>query len=68
MDQPGMMQALVNALRNKVGMGAQQTPGSATDVQNGYRQYAMSVMEQGQQPLPFEAWMQQQQSPAPIPR
>ena len=68
MDKPGMMQAMVNALRDKVGLGAQQTPGPATNVQNGYREYAMQAMEQGQQPVPFEQWMQGQQMPVSSPR
>ena len=68
MEQPGMMQAMVNALRDKVGLGAQQTPGPATNVQNGYREYAMQAMEQGQQPVPFEQWMQGQQMPVSSPR
>ena len=68
MEQPGMMQAVVNALRDKVGLGAQQTPGPATNVQNGYREYAMQAMEQGQQPVPFEQWMQGQQMPVSSPR
>lgn len=70
MDQPGMLQAVVNALRNKAGLGAQQTPGPATNVLNGYREYAMQAMEQGQDPVPFEQWMQsqQQQPPVTIPR
>ena len=66
--QPGMLQAVVNALRNKVGLGAQQTPGPATNVQNGYREYAMQAMEQGQQPVPFEQWAQGQQMPVSSPR
>ena len=71
MENPGMMRAVVNALRNKVGMGDQQSPGPATNVQNGYREYAMGAMEQGQQPLPFEQWVQQsqgQQMPVSSPR
>ena len=68
MDKPGMLQAVVNALRNKAGLGAQQTPGPATNVQNGYREYAMQAMEQGQQPVPFEQWMQGQQMPVATPR
>ena len=68
MEQPGMTQAVVNALRNAVGLGAQQTPGPATNVQNGYRDYAMQAMEQGQQPVPFEQWMQGQQQPVSSPR
>ena len=68
MEQPGMMQAVANALRNKVGLGAQQTPGPAMNVQNGYREYAMQAMEQGQQPVPFEQWAQGQQMPAASPR
>jgi hypothetical protein len=68
MEQPGMMQAMVNALRGKVGLGQQQSPGPATNVQNGYREYAMQAMEQGQQPVPFEQWMQGQQMPVSTPR
>lgn len=68
MEQPGMMQAMVNALRNKVGLGQQQSPGPATNVQNGYREYAMRAMEQGQQPAPFEQWAQGQQTPVSTPR
>lgn len=68
MDKPGMLQAVVNALRNKAGLGAQQTPGPATNVQNGYREYTMQAMEQGQQPVPFEQWMQGQQMPVATPR
>lgn len=68
MEQPGMVQAMVNALRNKAGLGAQQTPGPATNVQNGYREYAMQAMEQGQQPVAFEQWIQGQQMPVSSPR
>ena len=68
MEQPGMMQAMVNALRGKVGLGQQQSPGPATNVQNGYREYAMQAMEQGQQPVPFEQWVQGQQMPVSTPR
>lgn len=67
-NQPGMMEAMINALRNRVGLGQQQSPGPATNLQNGYREYAMQAMEQGQQPLPFEQWMQQSQMPVSIPR
>lgn len=67
-NQPGMMEAMINALRNKVGLGQQQSPGPATNLQNGYREYAMQAMEQGQQPLPFEQWMQQSQMPVSTPR
>ena len=65
---PSKTQAMINALRGLVGMGQQQSPGPATDVQNGYREYAMSAMEQGQQPLPFEQWVQQSQMPVSSPR
>ena len=71
MDQttkPGMYEALINALRGTMGMGAQQSPGPATNLQNGYREYAMQAMEQGQQPLPFEQWTQQSQMPVSTPR
>ena len=66
-NQQGMMEAMINALRNKVGLG-QQSPGPATNLQNGYREYAMQAMEQGQQPVPFEQWMQGQQMPVATPR
>lgn len=70
MEQPGMMQALVNALRNKVGMGAQQTPGPATDVAGSYRQYVMEAASRGEAPLTLRDWQnsQMQQSPVSIPR
>lgn len=62
MDKSQMLQMVVGALRNKAGLGQQQ-PGPAMGVQNGYREYAMQAMEQGQQPLPMDQWMQQQQQP-----
>ena len=65
---PGFGQAAVNALRGLVGMGPQQTPGPATNVQNGYREYTMQAMEQGQQPVPFEQWVQGQQMTVSTPR
>jgi hypothetical protein len=65
---PGFAQAAANALRGIVGMGPQQSAGPATNVQNGYREYAMQAMEQGQQPVPFEQWMQGQQMPVSSPR
>ena len=70
MEQPGMMQALINALRDKMGMGPQQTPGPATDVAGSYRQYVMEAASRGEQPLPLRDWMnsQMQQSPVSIPR
>lgn len=70
MEQPGMMQALVNALRDKVGMGAQQTPGPATDVAGSYRQYVMEAASRGETPMTLRDWQnsQMQQSPVSIPR
>lgn len=70
MDKPGMMQALVNALRDKVGLGQQQSPGPATNVQNGYRQYQMAEMEQGETPMSLRDWQnsQMQQQPVATPR
>lgn len=70
MEQPGMMQALVNALRDKVGMGAQQTLGPATDVAGSYRQYVMEAASRGETPLTLRDWQnsQMQQSPVSIPR
>lgn len=58
---PSKTQAMVNALRGLVGIGAQQSAGPATNVQNAYRAYQEQAMVQGQQPLPLEQWMQQQQ-------
>ena len=70
MEQPGMLQALIGALRGKVGMGPQQTPGPATDVAGSYRQYVMEAAERGEQPLPLRDWQnsQMQQQPVAIPR
>jgi len=56
MDQPGRLQALVNALRDRVGMGAQQSPGPATDVAGSYRRYVMDAAERGEQPLSLQEW------------
>jgi hypothetical protein len=63
-----MLQAIVGALRDKVGLGPQQSAGPATGLQNGYREYAMQAMEQGQQPLPMEQWAAGQQMPVSSPR
>ena len=68
MDKSQMLQMIVGALRNKAGLGQQQQPGPAMGAQNGYREYAMQAMEQGQQPVPFEQWMQGQQMPVATPR
>jgi hypothetical protein len=70
MEQPGMMQALVNALRNKVGMGPQQTPGPATNLQSSYRDYLEQAASRGETPLTLRDWQnsQMQQSPVSIPR
>lgn len=51
-----MLQAIVNALRSKVGMGAQQSPGPATDVAGNYRQYAMEAASRGETPLSLRDW------------
>ena len=66
MEQPGMLQALVNALRNKAGLGAQQTPGPATDVGGAYRQYVEEAATRGEQPMSLQDWQnsQVQQLPA----
>lgn len=63
-------QAMVNALRGLVGIGAQQPPGPATDVAGSYRQYVMEAASRGETPLSLRDWQnsQMQQSPVSIPR
>ena len=56
MDKPGMMQAMVDALRNKVGLAPQQQQGPATDVAGNYRRYVMETQERGEQALPLREW------------
>ena len=70
MEQPGMLQAIIGALRDKVGLGPQQTPGPATDVAGNYRQYLMEAAERGETPLPLRDWQnsQMQQMPVSSPR
>lgn len=63
MDQvskPGFGQALVNALRGAVGLGAQQTPGPATDVAGNYRRYLLETVERGEQPQSLQEWQNSQ--------
>ena len=63
MDQaskPGFGQALVNALRGAVGLGAQQSPGPATDVSGNYRRYLLETAERGEQPLSLQEWQNSQ--------
>lgn len=59
MQQPGMIQAIVNALRGATGMGAQQTLSPAMNAQTAYREYATQEMEQGRQPMPLAQWYSQ---------
>ena len=70
MEQPGMLQAVVNALRNKAGMGQQQAPGPATDALGAYRRYALDAQEQGQAPMSLQDWQNSmsQQMPVSSPR
>ena len=73
MEQPGMLQAVVNALRSKVGLGAQQSPGPATDVAGNYRRYLEEAAMSGETPLSLRDWQnsqmqQMQQMPASTPR
>ena len=70
MEQPGMMQAVINALRNKVGMGAQQTPGPATDLLGAYRRYALEAQTRGEPVMSPQEWQnsQMQQPPVSTPR
>ena len=71
-ESPGRLQALINALRGAAGLGQQQSPGPAMNLQNAYRDYVESASVQGQQPVPFQVWVQQQQGgqqqPVGIPR
>lgn len=69
MEQPGMMQALINALRNKVGLGSQQTPGPATALQSNYRQYVEDAAMRGETPMTLRDWQNSQsQMPVSTPR
>ena len=63
MDQvskPGFGQALVNALRGAVGLGAQQSPGPATDVAGNYQRYLIDAAERGETPLSLRDWQNSQ--------
>ena len=63
MDQvskPGFGQALVNALRGVVGLGAQQSPGPATDVAGNYQRYLLETAERGEQPMSLRDWQNSQ--------
>jgi hypothetical protein len=64
------LQAIIGALRDKVGMGPQQTPGPATSVMGNYRQYVEDTAMRGEQPLSLRDWQnsQMQQQPVSIPR
>ena len=66
--QPGMLQSIVNALRGGAGMGAQQSPGPATGLQNAYRNYQEQAMTAGEQPMQLDQWLQSQQRPVSSPR
>jgi len=65
---PGMWQALVNALRDKAGLGAQQTPGPATDL-SAQRQMGdvasrglqVEAQTNGMSVPEYMAWKQSQQ-------
>ena len=60
MEQPGFLQAVVNALRGGVGMGAQQSPGPATNLQSSYRDYLEQVANQVGTPLSLRDWQNSQ--------
>lgn len=67
MEQPGMIQALVNALRNKAGLGVQKTPGPSTDVAGDYRRYLEEAALRGEQPMNLRDWQNiQSQTPVSI--
>ena len=59
MDKPGFLKAIVNALRDKAGLGPQQTPGPATDAMGGFRAANLARMEQGLPPMTPEEYMRQ---------
>ena len=63
---PGMLQAVIDALRNKVGLGPQQTPGPAVDLMGSNRQLQLLANEQGMsvpEYMAAQAAQQQQQMP-----
>lgn len=66
MDKPGMMQMMIDALRNKVGLGPQQSAGLATDVVGSYRRYVLDAAERGEQPLSLQDWQNSQMQPQPV--
>ena len=68
-NQPGTVQALVNALRGRIGLGQQQSPGPATDLQSGYRQYVEDAALRGETPMSLRDWQNSQsQMPVSTPR
>jgi|PlaIllAssembly_1097288.scaffolds.fasta_scaffold551933_2 hypothetical protein len=63
---PGALQAIINALRDKVGMGPQQTPGPAVDLMGSNRQLQLQAAEAGMtvpEYMAAQAAQQQQQMP-----
>ena len=63
MDKPGFLKAVVDALRNKAGLGPQQTPGPAMDAMGGFRAANLQRAEQGLPPMTPEEYMQQLRQP-----
>ena len=61
---PGFMEALADRLRNFTGMTGTADPSAAGAMRAvaqeipGYREYAIRMQEQGQQPLPPDQWVQ----------
>jgi hypothetical protein len=55
---PGKIQAMVDALRGYAGMGPQQTPGPAMDTMGQFRATNMERMQQGQEQLTPEQYLQ----------
>ena len=69
MEKPGKLQAIVDALRNKVGLGEQQSPGPATNLQSSYRQYVEDAAMRGEAPMTLRDWQNSQsQMPVSSPR
>jgi hypothetical protein len=63
---PGALQAVIDALRDKIGMGPQRTPGPAVDLMGSNRQLQLQAAEAGMtvpEYMAAQAAQQQQQMP-----
>lgn len=55
---PGALQAIIDALRSKVGLGPQQTPGPAMDTMGQFRATNLERQQQGLEQLTPEQYLQ----------